>query len=63
MLVRTAELACRTSWGTDQWEPRPEDFAIHMEIWGPYPSGDFHLDDLPADLLRHLIGDHDSSAE
>ncbi len=61
VLVRTAELACRTSWGSDFWEPRPGDFSIDVKIWGPFES-DTALDDYPADLLALLLaGDPDDT--
>jgi hypothetical protein len=52
--VRSAELACRTSWGSDLWEPRPEDFSIDLRVWGPFAI-DTPMDDYPADLLRLLL--------
>lgn len=55
VLVRNAELACRTSWGSDLWEPRPEDFCVDVKLWGPFPA-ETPLDDLPADLLGLLLG-------
>lgn len=55
MLVRSAELACRTSWGSDLWEPRPGDFVFEMKIWGPY-APNAPIDDYPADLLQLLLG-------
>ena len=54
MLVRSAELACRTDWGSDLWEPRPDDFAIDVKIWGPF-AGDAAPDDLPTDLIALLL--------
>jgi hypothetical protein len=54
LLVRSAELACRTSWGSDLWEPQPEDFSIELKVWGPI-SADTPMDDYPADLLRLLL--------
>lgn len=54
VLVRSAELACRTSWGSDLWEPQPGDFSIDVKIWGPFPQ-DLGPDDYPVDLLSLLL--------
>lgn len=54
LLVRTAELACRTSWGSDSWEPRQGDFTIDIKIWGPFDPGT-PVDDLPSDLIAFLM--------
>lgn len=54
LLVRNAELACRTSWGSDLWEPQPGDFSIEVKIWGPFPP-EMALDDFPVDLLALLL--------
>jgi hypothetical protein len=54
LLVRSAELACRTCWGSDFWEPRPGDLSIDLLVWGPFPA-DMPVDDYPADLLRYLL--------
>ena len=58
---RSGELACRTSWGSDLWEPRPGDFTIEVKIWGPFDP-DAPLDDYPADLLRLLLDSPESSS-
>jgi hypothetical protein len=58
LLVRSAELACRTSWGSDLWEPAPGDFLIDVTIWGPF-AADAPVDDYPADLLRLLLSNND----
>lgn len=54
LLIRSAELACRTSWGSDLWEPRPQNFSIELNVWGPF-AAETPLDDYPADLLRLLL--------
>lgn len=54
VLVRSAELACRTSWGSDLWEPQPEHFSIDVKIWGPF-APEMAMDDYPADLLALLM--------
>lgn len=54
VLVRSAELACRTSWGSDLWEPQPGDFSIDVKIWGPF-APDMVLDEYPGDLLTLLL--------
>lgn len=54
LLVRNAELACRTSWGSDSWEPRPGDFSLELTIWGPF-AADLPLDDFPTDLIAFLM--------
>jgi hypothetical protein len=54
LLVRSAELACRTSWGSDLWEPQPGDFSFELKMWGPFAPED-PVDDYPADLLRLLL--------
>ena len=54
LLVRNAELACRTSWGSDLWEPRAGDFALDLKIWGPI-AGNTPLDDFPSDLIAFLL--------
>ncbi|MCO5220033.1 MAG: hypothetical protein M9947_00430 [Thermomicrobiales bacterium] len=52
--MRNAELACRTSWGSDLWEPQPGDFTLDVKIWGPFRA-DAAVDDYPADLIGLLI--------
>jgi hypothetical protein len=52
--VRNAELACRTSWGSDLWEPQPGDFSIDVTIWGPFRP-DTAVDDFPGDLIALLL--------
>lgn len=54
LLVRSAELACRTSWGSDLWEPHAEDSAIDIKIWGPFDA-DAPMDDYPGDLIAFLM--------
>lgn len=54
LLVRNAELACRTSWGSDLWEPAPWDFWIDVKIWGPI-AAETPIDDFPADLIAFLV--------
>ena len=61
LLIRSGELACRTSWGSDLWEPRRGDFTIEVKIWGPFDP-DAPLDDYPADLLRLLLDSSESSS-
>jgi hypothetical protein len=53
-LVRNAELACRTSWGSDLWEPRTGDFSIDVKIWWSIGE-DVPLDDYPTDLIAFLL--------
>jgi hypothetical protein len=55
VLVRSAELACRTDWGSDSWEPKPSDFLIDLIVWGPFQAELPPIDDLPADLVSLLI--------
>jgi hypothetical protein len=62
VLVRTAELACRTSWGTDLWEPQPAHFSIELRIWGPFTGDELQPDDLPVELLN-LLMDLDDQAQ
>ena len=54
LLIRSGELACRTSWGSDLWEPAPGDFSMEVKIWGPFDP-DTPMDDYPGDLLRFLM--------
>lgn len=54
LLIRSGELACRTSWGSDLWEPRPGDFSFEVKIWGPFAE-ETPMDDYPGDLLRFLM--------
>lgn len=54
LLIRSGELACRTSWGSDLWEPRPGDFSFEVKIWGPFAE-ETPMDDYPGDLLRFLL--------
>ena len=56
LLVRSAELACRTSWGSDLWDPQPGDFSFEMKIWGPF-APDLAMDDYPSDLLALLMAE------
>ncbi len=54
LLVRSAELACRTSWGSDRWEPQPGDFSLDIKIWGPF-GPNTPTDDFPGDLIALLM--------
>ena len=53
-MVRNAELACRTSWGSDLWEPQPGNFSIDIKLWGPF-GPDTPVDDFPGDLIALLL--------
>ncbi len=59
LLVRSAELACRTSWGSDLWEPRPELFSVEVKIWGPF-APNTAMDDYPDDLIGMLLSMRES---
>jgi hypothetical protein len=59
--VRDGELACRRGWGVDLWEEAVcvawagcAAAVVELRIWGPF-TGDTAPDDLPGDLLGHLL--------
>lgn len=54
VLVRSGELACRTSWRTDCWAASSGDLDVTLHIWGPFLPSEQTPDTLPIDLLDWL---------